>query len=188
MRIRLYQLGIVSLSVVALLLFTNCPGQTGTALAGKVTGGGTVATDGGKANFAFVASSCDGLENVMGRFNFNDKSATQYDGGVMMKGAVEQVGLCDPEGPACSVTDIPGETCPAGSYMIQVMYRNKNPKLKDEPDQTGDVVLCVEDTGEGTEPHGRLVKMIVGDGPYDGYELEDKTVQGNIQAHACPVE
>jgi len=79
MQRKLYEFGIFALGAAVLLLFSNCTGGPSLVIPGKVTGGGYVEKlDGSKANFGFNASSCDGPENITGRFNFHDKTAPGF--------------------------------------------------------------------------------------------------------------
>ena len=71
---RLYLVGIIVFSVVALVVLPNCAPSPGVTIAGRATGGGQIVKDtlDGRATFTFNGSSCSGPTE--GRFNYNDKS------------------------------------------------------------------------------------------------------------------
>jgi len=181
MQKRLYQGGIVVLGIAILFLFANCSGGPDLVVPGKVTGGGWVEAPNGKANFGFNASSCDGPENITGRFNFHDKTASLFpNGGVKMNGAVIDAMQCA-EQAGCEDPVAPGQICPMDAYSITVGYRSTNPKYPG----TGIAGACVVDYGEGKNGTGVLLGLGVQSGPFLGYSISG-TIKGNIQAHLCP--
>jgi len=177
---KVYQLGIVVSSVACVFLFSNCV-ESGETIPGKVTGGGWVEVgSGAKANFGFTGSSCDDPSNPTGRFNFHDRTAPGYDGGVRMNGTVIDISQCQEGTGDCAQTATVAGECPEGGYLIQVGYRSTNPRLRG----TGTAAACVLDNGEGKKGTGDLIGLGVESGPYQGYDVQG-TIHGNIQAHWC---
>lgn len=182
MKINLSQLAVSAVVAALPFVLVNCVqiDPTAAVIPGKVTGGGFVQkADGSRANFGFNASSCDGP--VSGNFNYHDRTAAGFDGGVKMNGAVIEANQCDEAG-GCSLAGAgPGDPkCPYEGYGVTVGYKSTNPKVPG----TGTAGACVVDNGEGKNSTGDLLGLAVDSGPYAGYFLSG-TVKGNIQAHAC---
>jgi hypothetical protein len=152
-------------SILAAFLLVGLAG-----CAGKYTGGGWLpsAGDGGKANFGFIADSCDGIGAVEGNFNYHDKNG--FEPAVKMKGEVLWAQDC-------------GLLCDLGAcdYLAKVSYRSTNPKARGE----GIATFCVFDGGEGAHAAAPdHIGIYVATGPFAGYYNEGQ-VKGNIQDHGC---
>lgn len=178
--------------IITLFCIAMLGGLTGCGVPGKVTGGGWIPSSGDdskKANFGFNGNSCDGLAN--GHFNFHDKYADGFKGGVKMNGEVmeayECVGDILIDNPGCYVGTFPDAldfTCYALGfpyYEIRVEYRSTNPRHRGE----GMAIACIRDNGEGANATSSDEAYIsVLSGPYVDYK-NSGPVQGNIQSHPC---
>jgi hypothetical protein len=183
------------------LIFSGC------AKPGAVTGGGWMPSQAcpgdlcgddecdSKANFGFNASTCDsepgcGSYSIVGHFNYIDRDAVGYDGGVKMNGFVVEAAECvdfypgaEVECSFCKEAVYDEYGCPDCErvYYVKVNYRSTNPRYRG----TGVAIACVADNGEGINAitaDMAFVKAI--EGPFDGY-YNYGPVQGNIQAHEC---
>lgn len=189
MKKRTYVFGISIFVLISISGIVGCgegPGiPGGMPSTGKTTGGGTIPSASGNegeiANFGFNAALCDLANPAEGNFNYHDKYAAAYPGGVKFNGDIVGFVLCDdnPATPDCTV-------CPEDSDGImpveaEIHYRSTNPKNKGE----GTAFACVVDNGEGVnEDPEDMGEVEVMDGPYMGYS-NGGPVQGNIQAHIC---
>jgi len=174
---------------IALMAILGVVSLYGCGVPGKVTGGGFIENcDGSKSNFGFNASSCEGY--IKGHFNYIDKNAGDYLGGVKMNGTVIDAAECvDPD--ICK-TKIECVYCKMlmkkyneydseRVYQVTVNYRSTNPKFPGE----GEAIACVVDNGEGINASASdLAAIKVTSGPFEGY-FNAGPVQGNIQAHDC---
>ena len=182
---RLYQCGIIGVACAFVAVLVACgggnppPPDPSSFIKGEVSGGGWLTTDRGKANFGFSASNCEDPANPTGTFNFHDKTAPGFVGGVKINGEVVNVGQCTLDA-GCKPEEQPDLECPKGGYVVQVTYTSTNPRLPG----TGTAVACLVDNGEGINGTGDLAGLIVGDGPFEGYQVRG-TIKGNIQAHLC---
>jgi len=166
------------------------------SLAGFVTGGGWIQSadqvPGDHANFGFNGKQCDYPSPPTGHFNFHDKSAPGFDGGVKINGTLADATLCGTatSGPvgtnACqfcgSLTNlVPKGVTPEGVYGLDVNYQSTNPRYPG----VGAAVACVVDDGEGfnaAASDGAAISIT--SGPFAHY-VNQGPVQGNIQAHTC---
>ena len=160
----------LKISILAVFLLAGLA-----ACAGKYSGGGWILSDlqdGGKANFGFIADSCDvvwddGIGTFDGVFNYHDKSLRPA---VKMHGDVVWAQEC---GPFCAIDDC--------DYIINVDYRSTNPKARGE----GSAIVCLFDGGEGSKAVAPdHIGIFVSSGPFEGYYNEGE-VKGNIKNHGC---
>ena len=178
MKNHLYQIGIGVLSCAALAVFANC-NVSGSIIPGSASGGGQLSKpDGTRATLTYHGSTCSGTP--VGRFNFIDKSAPGFTGGVMADGAITGFGQCNTVGGCPIAAGQPN--CPQGGYVFGFDYRNKNPKVAGDGGTGG---ACVVDNGEGKNAPGPDQGAIGFEtGPYANYGTGG-TVNGNVQGHLC---
>ena len=145
-----------------------------------------------KANFGFVADSCNGDDYIKGHFNYIDMKANpdRWPGGVKMNGEIigaAKCFYCDEQGcdvyPECGYCyEVLGqEETNYPVYEVQVFYSSTNPKMRGE----GFAFACVKDNGEGSNAEFADWAIIkVESGPFNHY-YNKGPVQGNIQSHEC---
>lgn len=179
MQNRSFLVGIALLIGVASLGLAGCQG--------KVTGGGWLLSASGqagdKANFGFNGTQCDPEGELSGSFNYHDKNAPGFTGGVKVHSTVTAASLCTEFDP----TGVCEEICfglegfnPGTTYILVFEYRSTNPQVPGD----GFGIVCVNDSGEGKAADPDRLAIVL-EGPYEGYFNSGQT-QGNIQSHACP--
>lgn len=154
-----------------LLIATTCPS--------KVTGGGSIDGNAGRATIAFNGDSCGATPK--GELQYVD-----HDSGVKFHGTVTDVNQCGVQADGssnCVCHDLnPAFGLGASDIEIDGFYRSTNPSTEGG----GSFVACVSDNGEGSKKSAADAALIyVVDGPYAGY-TNSGTVQGNVQMHKCP--
>lgn len=144
------------------------------ACAGKVTGGGTFASSSGvagqKANFGFIADSCDIDAGITSHVNFHDKSAPGFQpGGIKFRGEVT------------GILHLPNAvTTGDQTYLLTVAYQSTNPNFKG----SGVATVVVVDNGQGAAALPDAANVTIESGPFAGATIEGY-VSGNVQSHAC---
>ena len=152
---------------------------------GKVTGGGKVVDDSGKAiaNFGMNADTCSGdLLNPRGQFNWVDQT-----NGVKMNGRVVAHGLCvsEEDWQGTWYSDVCAFECVPrfgyNTHVAWVNYRSTNPTKPG----SGGAFVCLKDNGEGiNKVDGDRIALFSDVGVYAGYSAAG-VVKGNIQQHTC---
>lgn len=178
MRTRLYPLGILVFSMVAMFVFAGCQPSPGVTILGKGTGGGSLAKEGGGiAHFAFNGDSCNSTGTVKGKFNYHDKLLASVDDDVKANGDITSIVQCtDPAG----CFDATFGTCPTNGYIVTFSYNSTNPKNRG----SGTGGACLLDGGEGQAAPDDQAAVGFDDGPFAGYSAQG-TVNGNVQGHLC---
>lgn len=159
----------------------------------QINGGGTMPSTSGnpsdKANLGFWANSCtpdpEGGFIVNGTFNYHDKMAPGYNGGVKINGTITDAANCTEGvqgsglGAACTACNAYYEFSP-NSYAVTFNFRSTNPRYPG----TGNGIACIIDNGQGKALKDQVALILWGD-QYNGY-YNQGNLQGNVSTYSCP--